>query len=162
MDQPTQKIVKQPMTVDDALAEFELKMPFTMSDLKHAFRTACKKFHPDNQETGDSRHFQRVMACYELILANVAFDDDGNVMGMAGRRRRGGMMGGSPPIDMDELLNIIFGRQQGFPIPPGVRVEFVDLGRGGFTTATSGSTTTATPSWDWDTPIYDNRGRSGK
>ncbi|MBB6481932.1 J domain-containing protein [Spirochaeta isovalerica] len=55
------------MTVNDCFRILELPRTAGLDDLKFAYRTMAKKYHPD-RKGGDSRKFTRLHEAYELLL----------------------------------------------------------------------------------------------
>lgn len=57
------------MTVTEAYTILGVTTTATDSDIKSAWRTLVRRYHPDNQVTGDRTAFERVQAAYDVLRA---------------------------------------------------------------------------------------------
>ncbi len=66
---PTQKIISPKTKEGKAFVALELSWPFTEADLKQAYKTLAKKYHPDlNQDDPSAvEKFREVKESYELL-----------------------------------------------------------------------------------------------
>ena len=75
--------VEEPVEVVEPTDELhDLKTTYNLRQLKGAYRTLSKKYHPDNLETGDSDRFKLVKTIYdvrkliiEVNLESFGYDD---------------------------------------------------------------------------------------
>lgn len=93
----------------------------SQDDIKHAFRTLAKKYHPDNKETGDANKFKEITEAYTVLsdvdkrktydqFGSAAFDQtSGGQNPFSGSGFDGFNFNGGDFGDLNDILRSMFG-----------------------------------------------------
>jgi len=93
----------------------------TQDEIKKAYRTLAKKYHPDNKETGDAEKFKEASEAYSVLsdenkrktydqFGSAAFDQaNGGSNPFSGSGFDGFNFNGGSSDDLEDILNNLFG-----------------------------------------------------
>jgi len=97
----------------DLYQELGVRRGATEKDIKNAYRTAARKYHPDVNPSDDAKEkFQVINEAYQ-VLSNPELRQRYDQFGMAGVKQGAGGGPGMQDFDINDIFESFFGGQQG-------------------------------------------------